>query len=57
MSDVTIVLVHGAFSESAIWAGVIPALRTGGHRVTAAPNPLRSLSGDATSISSLVGNA
>jgi pimeloyl-ACP methyl ester carboxylesterase len=56
MSDISIVLVHGAFSESAGWAGVIPRLRVAGHRVVAAPNPLRSLSGDAAAVSSLIGS-
>ncbi|MEV4349327.1 alpha/beta hydrolase [Actinoplanes sp. NPDC049596] len=55
MSDITIILVHGAFSESTNWAGVIPPLRAAGHRVIAAPNHLRSLSGDAASVSSLIG--
>lgn len=43
----TVVLVHGAFAESASWNGVVARLRTAGHRVIAAANPLRSLSGDA----------
>ncbi|GAA3457685.1 alpha/beta hydrolase [Dactylosporangium matsuzakiense] len=47
MSDLTIVLVHGAFAESASWAGVVPPLRAAGHTVVAVANPLRSLSGDA----------
>ena len=50
----TIVLVHGAFAESASWNGVIAHLRTAGHRVIAAGNPLRSLSGDAASVAALV---
>ncbi|MEU6207004.1 alpha/beta hydrolase [Micromonospora musae] len=54
MSDVTIVLVHGAFAESASWAGVIPPLVSAGHHVIAAPNELRSLSGDSSSVSSLI---
>jgi pimeloyl-ACP methyl ester carboxylesterase len=54
MSNATIVLVHGAFEESAIWDAVIPRLQATGHRVTAAPNPLRSLSGDAAALSSLI---
>jgi pimeloyl-ACP methyl ester carboxylesterase len=39
----TIVLVHGAFAESASWDGVIEPLVAEGHRVVAAPNPLRGL--------------
>jgi pimeloyl-ACP methyl ester carboxylesterase len=50
----TIVLIHGAFAESASWNGVISRLRAAGHRVVAAGNPLRSLSGDAASVSALL---
>jgi pimeloyl-ACP methyl ester carboxylesterase len=50
----TVVLVHGAFAESASWNGVISRLRAAGHRVIAAGNPLRSLSGDAAAVSGLL---
>jgi pimeloyl-ACP methyl ester carboxylesterase len=50
----TIVLVHGAFAESASWDRVIDPLVAEGHRVVAAANPLRSLSGDAAAVSDLV---
>jgi pimeloyl-ACP methyl ester carboxylesterase len=50
----TIVLVHGAFAESASWNGVIEPLVAEGHRVVAAANPLRSLAGDAAAVSDLV---
>lgn len=50
----TIVLVHGAFADSASWNGVIPALQARGYRVVAAANPLRSVSSDASYVSSLV---
>src|SRR3954465_7216446 len=50
----TIVLVHGAFAESASWNGVIDPLVAQGHRVVAAANPLRSLAADARSVSDLV---
>jgi pimeloyl-ACP methyl ester carboxylesterase len=50
----TIVLVHGAFAESASWDGVIDPLRSAGHRVVAAPNPLRRLAADAASIGDVV---
>jgi pimeloyl-ACP methyl ester carboxylesterase len=50
----TIVLVHGAFAESASWDGVIPLLTSDGYRVIAAANPLRSVASDAADISSLV---
>jgi pimeloyl-ACP methyl ester carboxylesterase len=50
----TIVLVHGAFAESASWDGVIEPLVAEGHRVVTAANPLRSLAADAQAVSDLV---
>jgi pimeloyl-ACP methyl ester carboxylesterase len=50
----TIVLVHGAFAESASWDRVIDPLVAEGHRVIAAANPLRSLASDAAALSDLV---
>lgn len=50
----TVVLVHGAFAESASWDGVIPTLVQAGHRVIAYANPLRSVAGDAAQLSALV---
>jgi pimeloyl-ACP methyl ester carboxylesterase len=50
----TIVLVHGAFAETASWDRVIPPLQSAGHDVIAAANPLRGLAADAESISDLV---
>jgi pimeloyl-ACP methyl ester carboxylesterase len=50
----TIVLVHGAFADSASWDGVIDPLLSAGHRVMAAANPLRGLAADADSVSDLV---
>src|SRR6185312_816491 len=50
----TIVLVHGAFAESASWDGVIDRLVAEGHRVIAAANPLRGPAADAAAISDLV---
>jgi pimeloyl-ACP methyl ester carboxylesterase len=50
----TIVLVHGAFAESASWDGVIDPLLGEGHSVIAATNPLRSLATDAASVSDVV---
>ena len=47
MSKPTIVLVHGAFAESASWNGVIARLQEKGVAAVAVANPLRSLSGDA----------
>jgi pimeloyl-ACP methyl ester carboxylesterase len=50
----TIVLVHGAFAESASWDRVIEALQVAGHHVIAAANPLRGLASDAAAVSDLV---
>jgi pimeloyl-ACP methyl ester carboxylesterase len=50
----TIVLVHGAFAESASWDGVIDPLLGDGHTVIAAPNPLHGLASDAAAVSDLV---
>jgi pimeloyl-ACP methyl ester carboxylesterase len=50
----TIVLVHGAFAESASWDRVIRELENTGHDVIAAANPLRGLASDAQSVSDLV---
>ncbi|MCP3805261.1 alpha/beta hydrolase [Allokutzneria sp. A3M-2-11 16] len=50
----TVVLVHGAFAESASWAGVITRLRERGYPVIAAANPLRGLAGDAEHVSRVI---
>ena len=50
----TIVLVHGAFAESASWDGVIDPLLNAGHPVVAAANPLRGLAADAAAVSDLI---
>ena len=50
----TIVLVHGAFAESASWDGIIDPLLRAGHPVIAAANPLRGLAADAEAVSDLV---
>jgi pimeloyl-ACP methyl ester carboxylesterase len=50
----TIVLVHGAFAESASWDEVIDSLTSEGHSVIAAANPLRGLATDAESIADVV---
>lgn len=50
----TIVLVHGAFAESASWNGVVTRLREHDLSVIAAANPLRSLSGDADVVAGLI---
>src|SRR3954463_8646527 len=51
----TIVLVHGAFAESASWDSVVDRLLAEGLPVVAAANPLRGLAADAQSVSDLVG--
>jgi pimeloyl-ACP methyl ester carboxylesterase len=50
----TIVLVHGAFAESASWNGVIDPLLASGHSVICAANPLRGPASDAAGVSDLV---
>jgi len=50
----TVVLVHGAFAESASWDGVIDSLREADVPVIAAANPLRGLASDAAAVSDLV---
>ena len=46
----TIVLVNGAWANSASWNGVIGRLQAEGYTVFAPPNPLRSLQGDSATI-------
>jgi pimeloyl-ACP methyl ester carboxylesterase len=46
----TVVLVHGAWANTASWDGVIERLQAEGYTVYAPPNPLRSLNGDAETI-------
>jgi pimeloyl-ACP methyl ester carboxylesterase len=50
----TIVLVHGAFAESASWNDVIDSLESAGHTVIAPPNPLRGVASDATSVADFI---
>lgn len=56
ISRPTIVLVHGAFAESSSWGGVIEHLHAEGYISISAANPLRSLSGDAESVASILGS-
>ncbi len=53
-SKPTIVLVHGAFAESASWNDVIVTLEREGHDVVAAALGLRGLAEDAGAVSDLV---
>ena len=50
----TVVLVHGAFAESASWSGVTALLHEHDVTVIAAANPLRSLAGDAAYIRDVI---
>lgn len=50
----TVVLVHGAFAESASWNEVISRLGERGITAVAAPNELRSLAADAAAVRSVV---
>ncbi|GAA0657315.1 alpha/beta hydrolase [Kitasatospora atroaurantiaca] len=42
----TIVLVHGAWSDSSSWSGVVKRLQAAGYQVDAPANPLRGLKSD-----------
>src|SRR5687767_10178415 len=46
--NLSVLLVHGAFAESASWNPVISRLRSRSVDVVAVANPLRSVSSDAT---------
>ena len=46
----TVVLVNGAWANSASWSGVIARLQSEGYTVDAPPNPLQSLRRDAITI-------
>jgi pimeloyl-ACP methyl ester carboxylesterase len=50
----TIVFVHGAFADSSGWNDVIAQLNKDGYQTIATANPLRSLAGDAASVSAVV---
>jgi pimeloyl-ACP methyl ester carboxylesterase len=54
MTDPVVVLVHGAFAESASWNGVIERLAGRGVRAVAVANPLRSLDGDAAYVRDVI---
>ena len=56
MSDLepTVVLVHGAFAESASWNPVVERLQARGVATVAAANPLRSLTGDAAYVRDVI---
>lgn len=48
----TIVLVHGAFAESASWNRVIDKLRRDGYKAVAVANPLRGVANDGAAVAS-----
>ena len=50
----TVVLVHGAFAESASWNGVMAVLRRDGYPVVAVANPLRGVHSDAAYVAAVV---
>ena len=50
----TVVLVHGAFAESASWNGVIERLYAQGITSVAVANPLRRLAGDAAYVRDVI---
>jgi pimeloyl-ACP methyl ester carboxylesterase len=50
----TIILVHGAFQESASWQGVIPLLQASGYPVIAWANPLRGVKSDSSYLAKLI---
>ncbi|MDY7102943.1 MAG: alpha/beta hydrolase [Actinomycetota bacterium] len=50
----TILLMHGAFAESASWNGVVADVQQRGHRVVAVANPLRGLQSDAAYLRSII---
>ncbi len=54
VSRPTVVLVHGAFAESASWNGVIADLHRRGYTVIAVANPLRGLQADAAYLRSVL---
>ncbi|MGW3808596.1 alpha/beta fold hydrolase, partial [Micromonospora sp. NPDC005113] len=50
----TVVLVHGAFAESASWSGVVERLQERSIDVVAVANPLRSVPGDAAYVRDVI---
>ena len=50
----TVVLVHGAFAESASWNPVVEQLQARGLATVAAANPLRSVTGDAAYVRDVI---
>jgi pimeloyl-ACP methyl ester carboxylesterase len=50
MTDVSVVLAHGAWADGSSWARVVTALKAEGASVSAAPLPLTSLADDVAAL-------
>jgi len=50
----TVILVHGAYADSASWNGVVEPLLAEGHQAVAFANPLRGVHSDAALLNDLV---
>ena len=53
-SDITTVLVHGAWADGSSWARVIEQLHQAGQRAVAAPLPLTSLDSDVVALDRVI---
>jgi len=53
-SQVTVVMVHGAWADTSSWDGEVTALDQKGYRARAVANPLRNLITDAESVASFL---
>ena len=53
-APLTVVLVHGAFADSASWNAVVERLLAAGIQVTAVSNPLRGIAHDAAYVASAI---
>src|ERR1700758_982665 len=53
-SQVTVVMVHGAWADPSSWDGEVAALEQKGYRAQAVDNPLRNLITDAESVASVL---
>ncbi|MBP7173317.1 MAG: alpha/beta hydrolase [Cloacibacterium sp.] len=53
-TDLTIILVHGAWGDGSHWRHIIPALHKKGYKVRAVQNPLTSLADDVQKTTDLI---
>jgi pimeloyl-ACP methyl ester carboxylesterase len=53
-SQVTVVMVHGAWADTSSWDGEVAALGRKGYRARSVANPLRNLTTDAETVASFV---